>query len=105
MLAGSDGIHRPVPGHLAKALRSLPELSHPDIPQYDLLEWETIMDSSDFSPACWVKLAKQIEENYYKYDGCAFVVCFVCSWFGLQVCNITRHRHYGVFGERVVIYA
>jgi hypothetical protein len=69
MTSGADGIKRPNPGQLQKVLASLPEVQHPDVPQYDLLEWAQIMDSSDFSPACWIKLAKQIERHYYDYDG------------------------------------
>lgn len=50
-------------------LRSLSEFHHPDVPTYDVLEWSTPLDSSDFSPACWVTLAEQIEQHYYDYDG------------------------------------
>ena len=50
-------------------LRDLSEFHHPDVPTYDVLEWATPLDSSDFSPACWVTLAEQIEHHYYDYDG------------------------------------
>lgn len=50
-------------------LQTLPEFRHADVPTYDVLEWSNPLDSSDFSPACWIKLVEQIEEHYYDYDG------------------------------------
>jgi len=47
-------------------------MRHPAIPDYDLVEWDVPLDSSDFEPASWVQLVKQIEANYWNYDG--FVV-------------------------------
>lgn len=72
MASDEDGVHKPVSGFLKKYLSDLPEMRHPDVPAFDVLEWETLMDSSDFSPACWIKIAKQIGEHYFDYDG--FVV-------------------------------
>lgn len=34
-----------------------------------LVENDVLMDSSDMSPAEWVKIARTIGENYYDYDG------------------------------------
>jgi L-asparaginase len=63
---------RPAHGYLEHMLRTVPEFLHPDVPSYDVLEWATLLDSSDFSPQCWVTLAEQIDRHYYDYDG--FVV-------------------------------
>jgi len=58
----------------------MPELQHVDAPHWDLVEWDEPLDSSDFSPACWIKIAQQINENYFDYDG--FVVLH-----GMSVCG------------------
>jgi len=67
-----DGTLRPAQGYIERMLQTVPEFHHPDVPTYDVLEWAAPLDSSDFSPACWSLLAKQIEQHYYDYDG--FVV-------------------------------
>jgi len=69
MRPAEDGMLRPAPGYLEHMLQTVPEFHHPDVPQFDVLEWTTLWDSSDFSPACWVTLAQQIESHYYDYDG------------------------------------
>lgn len=46
-----------------------PQVAHPDVPLYDILEWDTPLDSSDFTPECWSLLAQQVGEHYYNYDG------------------------------------
>lgn len=58
--------------YIERVLQTVPDFHHPDVPTYDVLEWSTPLDSSDFSPDCWVTLAQQIESHYYDYDG--FVV-------------------------------
>jgi L-asparaginase/Glu-tRNA(Gln) amidotransferase subunit D len=64
-----NGNLAPTSGYLEQTLRDLPEIKHPDVPNYDLLEWASPVDSSDFTPQLWVALALQIENNYYDYDG------------------------------------
>ncbi len=63
------GVLRPAQGYLEETLKTFPELNHPDVPSYDVLEWDKPLDSSDFSPASWITLAEQIREHYYNYDG------------------------------------
>jgi hypothetical protein len=50
-----DGVLRPTVNKLEGMLRSLDELKHPDIPTFDLVEWEEPMDSSDFSPGTYAR--------------------------------------------------
>lgn len=54
---------------LKTILESMVELQHPDIPEWTLLEWDDPIDSSNMTPQLWIRLAKQIEDNYYDYDG------------------------------------
>ena len=56
---------RPAAGYIEGVLQTMVEFHHPDVPTYDVLEWDTPLDSSDFSPQCWIRLAEQIEEHYY----------------------------------------
>ena len=69
MKRGADGSLSPASGYLLSALRAMPELQHDDCPLFHLLEWDTPMDSSDFSPLQWTTLARQIEAHYYDFDG------------------------------------
>ena len=69
MKRSHDGSLAPTSGYLLSALHGMPELQHSDCPSFDLLEWAKPMDSSDFSPAEWVTLAREIELHYLDYDG------------------------------------
>ena len=42
------------------------------MPEWELIQWTPALDSSDFTPAEWVKLAHDIGKHYYEFDG--FVV-------------------------------
>eukprot|EP01055_Gregarina_sp_Pseudo9_P005206 Gregarina_sp_Pseudo_9__5205@NODE_572_length_2559_cov_26_754365_g541_i0_p1_GENE_NODE_572_length_2559_cov_26_754365_g541_i0NODE_572_length_2559_cov_26_754365_g541_i0_p1_ORF_typecomplete_len438_score69_28Asparaginase/PF00710_20/1_3e60Asparaginase_C/PF17763_1/3_5e23GM_CSF/PF01109_17/0_26_NODE_572_length_2559_cov_26_754365_g541_i011232436 len=57
---------------LEEYLRSQPELSDPALPDYDVNEWESLIDSSDVTGDVWDRLVSEISETYDEYDG--FVV-------------------------------
>ena len=38
-------------------------------PNFDVVEWTPALDSSMFNPTHWIKLADNIEKEYYNYDG------------------------------------
>ncbi len=59
----------PAPGFLPSMLDQLPELSTSD---YDLIEYDPLLDSSDMTPDVWLQIAADIESRYSSYDG--FVV-------------------------------
>lgn len=48
------------------------ELKHDALPEYDIQEWEDLIDSSDMTPEHWAKIAREIQLNYANYTG--FVV-------------------------------
>jgi L-asparaginase len=62
----------PQAGYLTEKLRELPEMSQPEMPQFDIKESEELIDSSCMGPSHWASIASDIEANYFKYDG--FVV-------------------------------
>lgn len=68
MRRGERG-YEPSAGHLARLLAGLPEMSSRQLPKYELLEFEPLLDSSDMVPRDWLKLARTIEANYDDYDG------------------------------------
>ncbi|HEX2620208.1 MAG TPA: asparaginase [Phototrophicaceae bacterium] len=66
-----DG-YAPKPGYLAELMGALPELQHSTLPEYDIHEYDPLIDSSNMTPKGWMTIARDIAEHYDDYDG--FVV-------------------------------
>src|SRR5438874_8224558 len=64
--------YTPVPGSLQARMAEMPELRHPSMPSYRIHEYDPLLDSSNMTPAEWVKIARDIASVYEHYDG--FVV-------------------------------
>lgn len=64
--------YAPAPGFLAEQLATLPELAHPEMPDYTIHEYTPLLDSSNMTPADWARIAQDIATHYDEYDG--FVV-------------------------------
>ena len=64
--------YMPMPGFLAAYLQGMPELARPEVPAHELVVLEPLLDSSDMSPADWLRIAAAIAERERDYDG--FVV-------------------------------
>ena len=64
--------YAPRSGYLRKVLNNLTELCSESMPAWELIEFETLFDSSDISAREWNRIAEVIRENYDGYDG--FVV-------------------------------
>lgn len=67
------GALEPLKGYLTEKMHEMPELKAKGMPKFDILEYENLKDSSDMGPADWCRMARDIANNYYKYDG--FLVC------------------------------
>ncbi|KAF4695448.1 hypothetical protein FOZ60_004524 [Perkinsus olseni] len=65
----ANGTLHPVPGYLTDQLNNLPELQAPGMPDFDVIEYENLIDSSDMSPANWAQMTKTIDDHYADYDG------------------------------------
>jgi L-asparaginase len=63
---------QPAPGFLGSHLASAPELAHPDVPPFELVVLEPLLDSADMVPQDWVRIAQAIVDRYDRYAG--FVV-------------------------------
>ncbi len=62
----------PVRGHLTDTVSGMNEFFREEMPEFDIHEYDEILDSSDMSPADWETIAKDIMDHYDDYDG--FVV-------------------------------
>lgn len=66
-----DG-YLPAPGYLAERMAQMDELSQAPMPEFEVLEYEPLLDSANVTPTTWLKIAKDIRERYDRFDG--FVV-------------------------------
>lgn len=66
-----DG-YAPSPGSLQEQMKGMPELRDPAMPEVMIHEYEPLLDSSNMTPAEWMKIARDIAVNYDDFDG--FVV-------------------------------
>lgn len=64
--------YQPVSGLLHKHMQRMPEFEHPDMPDYDLHEYPSLIDSSNITPKDWQIIGQDILKHYHKYD--AFLV-------------------------------
>jgi len=68
MRPGKDG-YRPAPGFLADRMAASPELRRPEMPRYEIHEYQPLLDSSNMTPGDWVKIGRDLYANYHDYDG------------------------------------
>lgn len=68
----TGGGYAPKKGYLEDVLTSTPELRADGMPDWELIEFDELLDSSNVSVKNWVQIAREIERCYEKYDG--FVV-------------------------------
>lgn len=61
--------YQPKANHVEKALRAIPAFSHADMPDYEVLEYKPLLDSSNLTYEDWNRLAADISRYYDKFDG------------------------------------
>ncbi|WKE67187.1 asparaginase [Gallaecimonas kandeliae] len=59
----------PVPGFLVEQVLAHPDFQRPEMPDFDIHEYNPLMDSSDMTPADWQHIADDIAQHYDSYDG------------------------------------
>lgn len=64
----ADG-YRPEPGYLQTLLHGRPAFRADSVPRFDILEFDPLLDSSNMTPADWMKIAHCIREQYARYAG------------------------------------
>ncbi len=65
----TDNGYAPVPGFLREALELIPDLKKRGMPEWELVEMPSILDSSNVSVTEWNEIAKMIYDSYGDYDG------------------------------------
>ncbi len=71
MVSGPRGLE-PRSGYVVHYLERMSELSRPDIPDFDLVALEPLLDSANMAPRDWIRVAQAVVERAARYDG--FVV-------------------------------
>ncbi|MDC0535320.1 asparaginase [Francisellaceae bacterium] len=69
MIKSARGDYIPSPGYLSDVINNSQLFKHNDVPNFDILEHESLIDSSNISPKHWQKIANDIFNNYNNYDG------------------------------------
>lgn len=65
----SENGYIPVSGHLQRQLALMPEFYRPEMPDFTVHEYAPLIDSSDMTPDDWQTIARDIRDNYHRYDG------------------------------------
>ena len=68
----TDKGYAPEKGYFQGLLNEIPQLNYPDMPQWELVEFDPLLDSSDMSVEHWNMIGRAIAERYDDFDG--FVV-------------------------------
>ena len=71
MVPSEDG-YQPKEGYFLGELQKIQDLYSDKMPDWDLIEYAPLLDSSNMTYKQWNQIADTIQENYNKYDG--FVV-------------------------------
>ncbi|EER04281.1 L-asparaginase, putative [Perkinsus marinus ATCC 50983] len=90
-----NGTLHPVPGYLTDQINNMEELQQPGMPEFTVLEYENLIDSSDATPENWVTMAKTIEDNYDDYDGFVILhgtdsMAYTTSALSLMLENLSK---------------
>lgn len=68
-MARTEYGYAPRKGFIQSILSRMNELNSEEIPAFDLIEYDPLLDSSNISVREWVKIARDIKEKYDQYDG------------------------------------
>ena len=71
MVPTEDG-YAPRKGYFESLLNDIPQLRYPDMPEWEIVEFDPLLDSSDMSVEHWNMIGRAIAERYEAFDG--FVV-------------------------------
>lgn len=59
----------PLKGNLQTVMKSFPDFNDPNLPDWDIVEFDTLLDSSNIALEEWNMMGRMIAENYDDYDG------------------------------------
>lgn len=61
--------YRPDPGSLERMMRRIPMFQDPEVPEWEILQYDPLLDSSDMRPRDWQRIAEDIRGAYGRFDG------------------------------------
>lgn len=64
-----DRGYKAIPGFLQRQLEKIDELTRTGMPQYELVEYDPVIDSSNMTPEHWLQIATDIKDRYHHFDG------------------------------------
>ena len=59
----------PAVGYLSQTIANMPEFYHDDMPEFEIHEYNPLIDSANVSPDVWQTLALDIQKRYHDFDG------------------------------------
>jgi len=65
----SENGYIPSPNLLQRTLDAIPDLHHPDMPEWELMEFSPLLDSSNMAVHEWNKIGQTIAQRYEEFDG------------------------------------
>lgn len=68
-MARTERGYAPKAGFIRSILSEMNEFQSEEIPAFDLVEYDPLLDSSNISVKEWVKIAQDIKDKYEDYDG------------------------------------
>jgi L-asparaginase len=61
--------YRPEPGSMQRLIAEIPRFFDPEIPAFEIDEFDPLLDSSDMNPGHWLRIADLVRRRYAEYDG------------------------------------
>ncbi|MFA7660103.1 MAG: asparaginase [Anaerovoracaceae bacterium] len=61
--------YSPGKAYIHSALKEIADSTSPDLPAFDLIEYDPLLDSSNISLMEWIQIARDIKSQYDHYDG------------------------------------
>lgn len=61
--------YEPASNYISTALAAIPALKHPEMPHYEVQEYNPLLDSSNMTVQEWNQIAQDIANEYQHYDG------------------------------------
>lgn len=59
----------PVAGYLSETIADMPEFYHKEMPEFEINEYQPLIDSANVAPDIWETIALDIQSRYTEFDG------------------------------------
>jgi L-asparaginase len=69
MRRNESGGYAPAPGYLQERMAALPAFQDDIVPDYEVHEFDPLLDSSNMTPRHWLNIAEVIRDRWDDYDG------------------------------------